>query len=132
LKFGLDTALKDLCSDINQTGALHVDYQSIGMEGVVIDQTTAITIYRIVQELVNNSMKHAAATNAIVQLSKSGEKLSITVEDNGKGFDTSCLNMAKGIGWTNIMNRIEFLKAKLDITSRIGKGTSVLIELNAS
>jgi two-component system, NarL family, sensor kinase len=132
LKFGLDTALKDLCNDINQTGALHVNYQSIGMEHVVIDQTTSITIYRIVQELINNTMKHAAATNSIVQLSKTGDKLTITVEDDGKGFDIACLNMAKGIGWTNIMNRVEFLKGKLDINSHPGKGTSVLIELNVS
>jgi len=130
LKFGLDTALKDLCSDINQTGALPVNYQSIGMVNTVMDQTTSITIYRIVQELINNTMKHAAATNAIVQLSNSEDRLTITVEDDGKGFDTSCIKMAKGIGWTNIMNRVEFLKAKLDIHSRIGKGTSVLIELN--
>jgi two-component system, NarL family, sensor kinase len=130
LKFGLDTALKDLCNDINQTGALHVNYQSIGMEDIAIDQTTSITIYRVVQELINNTMKHAAATNSIVQLSKTGDKLTITVEDDGKGFDIACLSMAKGIGWTNIMNRVEFLKGKLDINSHAGKGTSVLIELN--
>jgi two-component system NarL family sensor kinase len=63
-------------------------------------------------------------------LSKTDNKLTITVEDDGKGFDVGCLNMAKGIGWTNIMNRIEFLKGELDIHSDAGKGTSVLIELN--
>ncbi|HYK56686.1 MAG TPA: sensor histidine kinase, partial [Flavisolibacter sp.] len=121
VKFGLDTALKDLCSEVNQTGALQVNYQSIGMDHALIDQTTAITIYRIVQELINNTMKHAAATNSIVQLSKTDDKLTITVEDDGKGFDTACLHMAKGIGWTNIMNRVEFLKGKLDIHSHPGK-----------
>ena len=70
VKFGLDTALKDFCNDINQSGALQVSYQSIGMENADIDQTTAITIYRIVQELINNTMKHAAAKSAIVQVSK--------------------------------------------------------------
>jgi two-component system NarL family sensor kinase len=130
LKFGLDTALKDLCSDINQTGALLVNYQSIGMENITIDQTTAITLYRIVQELINNVMKHAAATNCIVQISKTDNKITITVEDDGKGFDTKCLDMAKGIGWTNIKNRIEFLRGRVDISSSEGKGTSVLIEMN--
>ncbi|MBO9684710.1 MAG: sensor histidine kinase, partial [Flavisolibacter sp.] len=130
VKFGLDTALKDLCNDVNQAGALQVNYQSIGMDHALIDQTTAITVYRIVQELINNTMKHAAATNSIVQLSKTDDKLTITVEDDGKGFDTACLDMAKGIGWTNIKNRVEFLKGKLDIHSHTGKGTSVLIELN--
>ena len=130
VKFGLDTALKDFCNDINLTGALKINYQSIGMDNVNIEQTTAITIYRIVQELVNNTMKHAAAKNAIIQLSKIDEKLTVTVEDDGKGFDTTILNKVKGIGWTNIQSRIDFLKGMLDVQSTPGKGTSVHIELN--
>ncbi len=131
VKFGLATALKDYCADINRSGALKINYQSIGLENAVIDQTTAITIYRIVQELINNTLKHAAATTAIVQVTKSGRQLSVTVEDDGKGFDTAILHRAKGIGWTNIKSRIDFLKGKLDVNSQPGKGTSVLIELEA-
>jgi signal transduction histidine kinase len=130
VRFGLDTALSDFCNDINQSGALQVNYQSIGMEGVTLDQTTSITLYRIVQELINNTMKHARATTAIVQITKSEELLSVTVEDDGKGFDTSILKTNKGIGWINIQNRVDFLKGKLDIRSRTGEGTSVQIELN--
>jgi signal transduction histidine kinase len=130
VKFGLDTALKDFCNDINSSGALKVNYQSIGLNDSTIDQTTAITIYRIVQELLNNTMKHAAAKNAIVQVTKTDGVLSVTVEDDGKGFDTNILQQAKGIGWDNIKNRVEFLKGKLDVNSASGKGTSVLIELN--
>jgi len=130
VKFGLDTALKDFCNDINQSGALKVNYQSIGLENSHIDQTTAITIYRIVQELINNTMKHAAASTAIVQVTKSNGQLSVTVEDDGKGFDPVILQQAKGIGWTNIQSRIDFLKGKLDIQSATGRGTSVHIELN--
>jgi two-component system, NarL family, sensor kinase len=130
VKFGLDIALKDLCNDINQSGALQVNYQSIGMEQVVVEQTTAITIYRIVQELINNTMKHAAAKTAIVQLTKSDAHLSVTVEDDGKGFDTSILDKSKGIGWTNIQNRVEFLQGTLDVQSEHEKGTSVHIEIS--
>jgi signal transduction histidine kinase len=130
VKFGLDTALKDFCNDINQTGALKVNYQSIGTENATIEQTTAITIYRIVQELINNTMKHAAAANAIVQLSHTDGKISITVEDDGKGFDTTILNQTKGIGWSNIQNRVEFLKGILDVKADATKGTSVHIEIN--
>jgi two-component system NarL family sensor kinase len=129
VKFGLDTALQDFCNDVNQSGALKVNYQSIGLKEGVIDQTTGITIYRIVQELLNNSIKHAAATSAIVQVSKTDGLLSVTVEDDGKGFDTAILKQSKGIGWTNIQNRVEFLKGKLDVNSQEGKGVSVLIEL---
>ncbi len=131
VKFGLDTALKDFCNDINQSGALEVSYQSIGVNAITLEQTTAITIYRIVQELLNNTMKHAAATKAIVQITKSATQLSITVEDDGRGFDTSVLNVKKGIGWSNIQHRVNFLKGKLDINSQINKGTSVYIEFDA-
>jgi signal transduction histidine kinase len=133
VKFGLDTALKDLCNDINQSGALQVSYQSIGLKNLTIDQTTAITLYRIVQELLNNTMKHAAAKTALVQLTKSEGHLSVTVEDDGKGFDTLLLKQSKsrrGIGWSNIQNRVEFLKGTLDVQSANGKGTSVFIELS--
>lgn len=130
VKFGLDTALKDFCNDINQSGALKVNYQSIGLGNEEVEQITAITIYRIVQELLNNIIKHAAATNAIVQVSKMDDVLSVTVEDDGKGFDTEILKHTKGIGWSNIQNRIEFLKGKMDVNSQPGKGTSVLIEIN--
>ncbi|RAJ20971.1 histidine kinase/DNA gyrase B/HSP90-like ATPase [Gelidibacter algens] len=130
VKYGLDTALKDFCNDINQSGALKVTYQSIGMETAKIDQTTAITIYRIVQELISNTMKHATAKSAIVQLSKVDGPLNVTVEDDGKGFDTQILQRSKGIGWTNIQSRVDFLKGKLDVQSANGKGTSVHIEFN--
>ena len=130
VKFGLDTALKDFCSEINQSGALAISYQSFGLEGEQIAQTVSITIYRIVQELINNTMKHAAAKTAIVQVTKSNGRLTVTVEDDGKGFDPGILTQAKGIGWTNIESRINFLKGKLDIDTQEGKGTSVLIELD--
>lgn len=131
VKFGLNAALKDFCNDINQSGALRVTYQSIGLENEAIEQTTAIAIYRIVQELINNTMKHASAKTAIVQVSKTGGNISIAVEDDGKGFDPAILKGGRGIGWSNIQSRIEYLKGKLDVQSEPGKGTSVLIEFKA-
>jgi signal transduction histidine kinase len=95
VKFGLDTALKDFCNDVSQSGALQVSYQSLGLENVEIEQTAAITVYRIVQELINNTMKHAAAKTAIVQVTKSNGHLSVTVEDDGKGFDTAILKRVR-------------------------------------
>jgi signal transduction histidine kinase len=130
VKFGLDVALKDFCNDINQSGALQVSYQSIGLANADIDQITAITIYRIVQELINNTMKHASAKSAIVQVSKTNDTISITVEDDGKGFDPIIIQQAKGIGWSNIHSRVDYLKGKLDVRSEAGKGTSVHIELD--
>lgn len=129
VKFGLSTALKDFCNEINQSGVLHISYQSIGMENAEIDQTIAVNIYRIIQELINNTLKHAAARNAIVQISKKDGAFSITVEDDGKGFDPQLLKESKGIGWTNIQSRVDYLKGTIDIQSEPGKGVSVHVEV---
>ncbi len=131
VKFGLDTALRDFCNDITKSGALQVQYQSFRLEGIEFEQTKSVTIYRIVQELLNNTMKHASAKNALVQLSYNDTVLTITVEDDGKGFDVAVLQQSKGIGWSNIQNRVEFLKGKWDVDSQPGKGTSVNIEMTA-
>ncbi|MES2427864.1 MAG: sensor histidine kinase [Bacteroidota bacterium] len=131
IKYGLDTALTEFCGEIDRSGVIHVNYQSVGMQKAAIEQTTAVAIYRIVQELVNNVIKHAAAKNVLVQahLSEQEELLIITVEDDGKGFDTTTLKQAEGMGWQNIQNRVEFLKGKTDIQSLSGQGTSVMIEI---
>ncbi len=128
LKIGLDAALKDFCNDVNQSGALKLTYQSLGLADLVVDASTSITIYRIIQELINNIIKHAAAASAIVQLSKTGKQFSITVEDDGKGFDTAILKGSKGIGWSNIQSRVEYLRGKVDVQSKPDQGTSLHIE----
>lgn len=132
VKYGLDTALKEFCNEIDQSGVIHTNYHSMGMDKISVEQTSAITIYRIVQELVNNAIKHAAATNVLVQTqySETEKNISITVEDDGKGFDKEALKKASGIGWSNIQNRVDFLKGKIDVQTGEGKGTSVLIEVN--
>lgn len=129
VKFGLETALKDFCNDINNSGALKVTYQSFGANINSLEQTMSITIYRIVQELVNNIIKHAQARQAIVQLTGRTDLVSITVEDDGKGFDIQKLSDTGGIGWLNIQSRVDYLKGKIDVRSQQQQGTSVHIEL---
>ncbi|CAN5611495.1 ATP-binding protein [soil metagenome] len=129
LKLGLDNALKDYCNAINTSGILQVTYQSFGMKARM-ESNTEIIIYRIIQELLNNIMKHAATDEAFVQLVQGEGHLHITVEDNGKGFDTADLQNSKGAGWANIQSRVDYLKGKLDLQSNPGKGTGVNIEFN--
>ena len=74
-------------------------------------------------------MKHAAAKTTVVQIAKTNDLLSLTVEDDGKGFDTSILDQSKGIGWTSIQNRVAFLQGKMDVKSEKENGTSVHVEL---
>ncbi len=133
VRYGLDTALREFCLEINRSAVLRASYQSIGLsqQDKGLEQTIAIAVYRIVQELVNNSIKHAAAKHVLVQahLYDTENLLTITVEDDGKGFDTTLLSQSRGIGWNSIQNRIDFLKGKIDIQSTPGNGTSVLIEI---
>jgi signal transduction histidine kinase len=128
-KFGLDEALKEYCNTINATNLLSVKYQSMGMD-IRIQKSSEIIIYRIIQELLNNIMKHAAATEAMVQLIKEEGRFSIIVEDNGKGFDIALPKDNKGAGLTSIRSRVDYLKGQLDIHSEAGKGTLVNIEFN--
>ena len=130
LKYGLDTALNDFCSYINGSGVLKVNYQSFGLENIQMEESVSVSVYRIIQELVNNILKHANARVALVQLTFSNETLLIDVEDDGKGFELIVLDKQKGIGWKNIYSRLEYLNGKLDVQSQPGKGTSIHIEIN--
>jgi len=128
LKFGLDDALKDFCNEINQNGMLNVTYQSFDVSNNLIEQSLSVTVYRIVQELLNNIIKHAAAHKALVQVAASEKQITITVEDDGKGMETDKLKEAKGIGWNNIRSRVQYHKGTISIQSQPDKGTSVFIE----
>ena len=127
VKFGLNEALKDYCDTVNNAQILDVKYQSFGMEKR-IENTTEIIVYRIIQELLNNIFKHARADEVLVQLIREEERVGITVEDNGKGFDIDIIQKSKSSGWANIMSRVNYLRGKLDIISG-NKGTSVNIEV---
>jgi two-component system NarL family sensor kinase len=128
-KFGLDEALKEYCSTVNATKLLNVKYQSVGMN-TRLDKSIEIIAYRIIQELLNNILKHASASEGFVQLVRETNRLNVVVEDNGKGFDTSLLEKSKGAGWLNIRSRVEYSKGQIDIHSEKGKGTLVNIEFN--
>jgi two-component system, NarL family, sensor kinase len=129
VSYGLDEALKQFCSSINTNGGLRVSYQSVGLTYRMPD-AVEITSYRIIQELLNNMLKHAAATEALVQVIRDDSRLNIVVEDNGKGFDTKALDEKKGAGWINIRSRVDYLKGQLELNSSPGKGTQVNIEFN--
>ena len=128
-KFGLDEAVKEYCNTVNGTKLVSVKYQSLGMESRP-DKAVEIIIYRIIQELLNNILKHAAATETFVQMIREESRLNVVVEDNGKGFDASLPENNKGAGWVNIRSRVEYLKGQLDVHSEPGKGTLVNMEFN--
>ncbi|MBK9270880.1 MAG: sensor histidine kinase [Saprospiraceae bacterium] len=127
LRFGLIDALADYCDHLQQDGRLQIKFQSYGFENR-LSQDMEVVIFRIVQELLNNVVKHSGANHALVQLIRDGERISVDVEDNGKGMDTNFSNHGMGIGWLNIQSRVDFLKGHLDLRSAPGEGCSVHIE----
>jgi signal transduction histidine kinase len=129
MKFGLDTALKDYCNSINQSGAILLTYQSFDMDEDTIAAPNASVVYRIIQELINNILKHANAKTALLQLIRKNDTLSITVEDDGRGFEKELLPTSDGIGLRNLQNRVAYLKGTIDINTAAGKGVSVNIEI---
>jgi signal transduction histidine kinase len=90
------------------------------------DDYSELTVYRIVQELINNILKHSAATEGFVSLSFLPHELQLVVEDNGKGFDTNQVS-SMGHGLSNLKARLTFLNANFDLVSKPGKGTSFTI-----
>ncbi len=130
VKFGLNTALQDFCNSINQSDALQITYQSFDVKDDTVSTNKSSAIYRIVQELVNNILKHAHAKTALVQLVKKDNTLSITVEDDGMGFDKSILQTNSGMGYLNLQNRVAYINGKMDIQTSQNKGTSVNIEIS--
>lgn len=129
LKFGLDAALTDFCHAIQTSSGLNVIYQRLGIERK-LSSTLETAIYRIVQELVNNALKYAAAAQIVIQVTKQADRVTVTVEDDGKGFDTQLLADQPGAGLINIRHRVDYFKGTIDIDSQPGYGTSVTIELN--
>ncbi len=125
IKFGLKEALENYCESLNHSGRIQVRLQAYGMESRM-EQSVEIVIYRIIQELLNNVIKHAEAKNVLIQLVREGERFNITVEDDGKGFDIN--KVAHGAGLANIRARAAYLNGTVDIVSTEGEGTSVHVE----
>jgi two-component system, NarL family, sensor kinase len=130
VKFGLNEALRDFCNSIQSSSILKVAYQQLG-EKRKLTNTAAVFTYRIIQELVNNTVKHANAQQIIVQLNVGSNNLYITVEDDGNGFDINSIANSKGAGMNNIKYRVQYFNGTLDIVSGPGNGTAVNIELTA-
>jgi signal transduction histidine kinase len=127
LKLGLPNALQDLCNNISASRLIQVSLQINGMEKR-LNASTEIMLYRIVQELLNNIVKHAQATEAIVQFIQSGNRLSVTVEDNGKGFNTLDTDLQKKAGLENIKSRVDYLNGSISFESTKDLGTTIMMD----
>lgn len=128
VRFGLKDALEDYCDHMRQGDKLQIHFQAFGMNER-LPQETEVVLFRIAQELLNNVVRHAGASSVLVQLLRDGPRLSLTVEDDGKGFDTRNLEAVQGVGWVNIRSRVNYLGGILDVRSAPGEGCSVHIQI---
>jgi two-component system, NarL family, sensor kinase len=126
IKFGLKDVLQDFCDQIDSK-EIKINFQFYGEEKR-IERSIEIALYRIGQELINNSLKHAAASELLVQLIQDETRVQLTVQDNGKGFDPKGIDGTKSIGLKNIRARVESFNGSYDIVSNPGMGTEISVE----
>ncbi|MGB8359183.1 MAG: sensor histidine kinase [Bacteroidales bacterium] len=127
--YGLKTALEDFCTQVSPTGKPEISLQFFGDE-IRYTKEMELTIYRVIQELVNNALKHSEASRINVQLFSEPKRLSAQVTDNGKGFDSSLTEKEKlWKGLENIRDRITAMNGRFDIWSSPGQGTEASVEI---
>ncbi|ACU59879.1 tetratricopeptide repeat-containing sensor histidine kinase [Chitinophaga pinensis] len=132
IKYGLGEATVEYCRGLKKTGTDNIVCQVFNFQVADMEHTRQVVLYRIMQELVNNAIKHAEASQILVLLQQTDKTLFLTVEDDGKGFDAAAGNKLKGAGLANIEARVEFLGGKIDIQSEPGTGTAITIECTTS
>ncbi|HET9826788.1 MAG TPA: histidine kinase, partial [Chitinophagaceae bacterium] len=130
LKSSLASAIREFVDKLDQK-KLQVHLYTEGLDERV-DSNIEPVLYRIIQECVNNVIKHADATSLDISLIKDKDGISGTVEDNGRGFDTTEMQKLNGMGLKNIITRIEYLSGTVEFDSTPGKGTLVALHVPLS
>jgi two-component system, NarL family, sensor kinase len=127
LKSGLASAVKEFLDKIDSR-IIKINLHAEGLNER-LDSNTETVLYRVIQECVNNVIKHAGANKLDISLIKDADGIAATVEDNGSGFDINDKQKFEGIGLKNINSRVNFLKGTVDFDSSPGKGTLVAIHV---
>lgn len=131
IKLGLASAIREFITKLGNAPTLKVDLEIVGLDNRVDNQVETV-LYRVIQEIVNNIIKHAKASQISMQLVRHETELNVMIEDNGVGFDTSGINDFEGLGLKGIKTRIELLNGTVHFDSAIGRGTTVIIDVPVS
>ncbi|PZR20372.1 MAG: two-component sensor histidine kinase [Flavobacterium psychrophilum] len=125
-KFGLDAGIEELCFELNSTKSIEVHYNN-NVTFDEKDKNRHLHVFRIIQELTNNSIKHGKASLISLSFDKDEDKTICTYSDNGVGFDTkSVKNKKTGLGMKNIESRIIFLGGSMNVNSAVNGGINVI------
>jgi len=128
-KFGLAIAIEELQEQLAQTEAPDLQVYSEGVRPDNIAPMIELNLFRILQELLNNTLKYAEADTIDIRLIQSEEKLILHYRDDGKGFDPSDSKSQKGLGMQNIQSRLQMMRGKMDLQSTPGQGVRVQLEV---
>ncbi len=129
IKSGLVSAVREFINKISSSGNLKINLEIVGLNNR-LENTIENILFRVLQELVNNIIKHSKATEVSIQFIQHEKELTILVEDNGVGFNVQeKISDEGGIGIKNIQSRINFLNGEVIFDSYPGKGTTVTIEI---
>ncbi|GHB44791.1 tetratricopeptide repeat-containing sensor histidine kinase [Mongoliitalea lutea] len=126
VKHGLIPALKEFSSKINLLNALQIKIDAFEINDR-LSEIQEISLYRIIQEWINNSLKYGSAKKMEVQLIRDEEEIRLMIEDDGDGFDTSQLTNSAGYGWKNIQSRVNILKGSIELDSQKGRKGNILL-----
>jgi len=127
---GLQDSIADFVESIRTTRAIHVEFYPVGDFEATLIEKTKLTLFRIIQEQVNNVLKHSGARNLIIELILAGaeKKIELSITDDGKGFNPEEVRK-KGLGLSNITSRAELCGGKIDIRSAPGRGCKLRVQI---
>ena len=130
LSFGIVRGIESMCNKIREAGEMEIQLAiSDTVRSRNFNEQFSLSLYRIIQEVLSNMIKHSGASLIRVNMEETGGLIYLQITDNGKGFDASKLNASKGIGWKNIYARINLLNGNLDIKSDRYTGTKIEITI---
>jgi signal transduction histidine kinase len=127
-EFGLSKAILNLCEDIENRTRLNISYNFEGDAEILNDKVFKTYLFRIVQEALNNIVKHAEATKIVLSIKFENNEILLKIEDNGKGFEVKKhLNSLKSNGIYNMRERVNLLNGSFEIKSEVNKGTMITV-----
>ncbi len=129
--FGLTRALWSFINKLNQAKGIEVRFET-ELKNERFDHNIEVILYRVICELINNTIKHASASHIDIKLELKDERIIVIFADDGKGFDTEVVlnESQRGMGYSNMISRINSLKGVFQVDSAPGKGTNVYINVN--
>lgn len=129
--FGLAGALEELCDSISQSGELNISIENNMRNFKKLQPNVSLALYRVLQEFIANTLRHAGANTALIRFSEQDSSLLVHYRDDGKGFLQTGAKQT-GMGMRNIESRLGMIGAKHTITSSPGEGFSagITVPLN--